>query len=71
MPGYYLIAFSKDDKWGWCWWQYNDGISYFDYNEPEYDELIFKTEEDIDKADDDEDLFFYARKGDDIKGILC
>lgn len=71
VPGYYLIAFSKDDKWGWSWWQNNDGISYFDYNEPEYDELIFKSEDEIYKADDDEDLIFYVRKGDDIKEILC
>ena len=70
IPGYSLIAFSKDGKWGWNWWKYCDDL-YYNYGEPKYDELIFKPEDEIYNADDDEDLFFYARKGDDIKGILC
>ena len=68
IPGYCIIAFSKDEKWGW-WW-YDDSEFYNNFSEPEYDELIFKTKEDIDKADDNKDLVFYARKDNDCQIIL-
>ena len=68
VPGWEIVLFSKEGKWGW-WWNDNSTI-YHNYNAPEYDEIFIEPIEVVHQMEDDEDELFAVRKGDDYDQIL-
>ena len=68
VPGWDIVLFSKDGKWGW-WW--DDSSSFYNnYSKPEYDQIYIQPIQEVWKMDDDEDELFVARKVDSLYHIL-
>ena len=65
MTDWDLTLFCKDGKWGW-WW-YDDSSFYHNYNKPEFDEILIPLEN---VGEDDEDVVFEARLGEEYHIIL-
>ena len=67
VPGWDIVLFTKDGKWGW-WWSGDDKF-YRSYHDAEYDEVFIQPIEDVRQMDDEDETFF-VRKGDNFEEVL-